>query len=93
MKPYRWAIVLVALGLGAWLSHQVLQSRFLSSYPRTPLPAEGKTTPLTQRGLTVYVSPLERQLFILNYFAIVLFPVGLAWAGAIYVNEQLRNER
>lgn len=86
-------MVLVILGLGAWLSHQVLLSRFLNSYPRTPVPAEGKTAPLTLRSLTVYVSPLERQLFTLNYFAIVLFPVGLAWAGVIYANEQLRNER
>lgn len=88
MKTYFGAASLALVGFVAWLIHQILQDRYLSSYPNQPNPLEGLTTALTQRGLTVYVRPEEWMLFTLSYFAIVLFPLGLLWAALVYIRRQ-----
>ena len=90
VKPYVGASVLVLVGFAAWLTHQILQDRYLSGYPNQPNPLEGLTTALTQRGLTVFVRPEEWVLFTLSYFLIVLFPLGLLWAALVYIRRQER---
>lgn len=88
MKTYLGAGLLALVGFIAWLTHQILQDRYLSSYPNQPNALEGLTTALTQRGLTVFVRPEEWLLFTASYFAIVLFPLGLLWAALVYIRRQ-----
>jgi hypothetical protein len=78
-----FALLFLLPGLGGLIFSAVVSTNYLESLPKSPVPAEQRTTPRNVHGIVIYQTAQEdNRLSVMEYGSVSVFLVGLLIAIA-----------